>query len=74
MPETTRIVKGVSLNGHTSFTDYGDYSAVYNMSTYDQPTLADGSVSWSLEGRRTEPLLLRVHPGGQHVHPAPLEL
>ena len=50
MPETTRIVKGVNLNGHTSFTDYGDYSAVYNMSTYDQPTLADGSVSWSLEG------------------------
>ena len=50
VPETTRIVKGVSLNGHTSFTDYGDYSAVYNMSTYDQPTLADGSVSWSLEG------------------------
>ena len=50
VPETTRIVKGVNLNGHTSFTDYGDYSAVYNMSTYDQPTLANGSVSWSLEG------------------------
>ena len=49
VPETTRIVKGVNLNGHTSFTDYGDYSAVYNMSTYDQPTLANGSVSWSLE-------------------------
>lgn len=25
-----RIVKGVSLNGETTFTDYGDYSKVYN--------------------------------------------
>lgn len=50
LPEATRIVKGVSLNGHTEFTDYGDYAEVYNMSTYDQPTLGDGSVSWALEG------------------------
>ena len=50
IPEATRIVKGVNLNGHTEFTDYGDYTEVYNMSTYDQPTLQDGSVSWALEG------------------------
>lgn len=50
IPEATRIVKGVNLNGHTEFTDYGDYTDVYNMSTYDQPTLQDGSVSWALEG------------------------
>lgn len=47
-PENTRIVKGVSLNGHTEFTDYGNYSDVYNMSTLDKPTLEDGAVSWSL--------------------------
>lgn len=47
-PENTRIVKGVSLNGHTEFTDYGNYSDVYNMSTLDEPTLGDGEVSWAL--------------------------
>lgn len=47
-PQQTRIVKGVSLNGHTEFTDYGDYTNVYNMSTLDQPELNDGSVTWSL--------------------------
>lgn len=47
-PENTRIVKGVSLNGHTEFTDYGNYSDVYNMSTLDEPTLTDGEVSWTL--------------------------
>lgn len=46
--ENTRIVKGVSLNGHTEFTDYGNYSDVYNMSTLDEPTLGDGEVSWAL--------------------------
>ena len=50
VPDETRIVKGVGLNGHTAFTDYGDYAEVYNMSTYDQPVLEDGSVSWALEG------------------------
>lgn len=47
-PENTRIVKGVSLNGHTEFTDYGNYSDVYNMSTLDEPTLGNGEVSWAL--------------------------
>lgn len=47
-PENTRIVKGVSLNGHTEFTDYGSYSDVYNMSTLDKPTLSDDEVSWAL--------------------------
>lgn len=43
-----RIVKGVSLNGETTFTDYGDYSKVYNMSTYDEPKITSGAVSWNL--------------------------
>lgn len=47
-PTNTRIVKGVNLNGHTEFTDFGDYKDVYNMSTFDEPTLKEGSVYWKL--------------------------
>lgn len=49
VPTNTRIVKGVNLNGHTEFTDFGDYADVYNMSTFDKPTLKDGSVYWKLD-------------------------
>ena len=44
-----RIVKGVSLNGETEFTDHGDYTEVYNMSTHDEPILSEGTVSWKLQ-------------------------
>lgn len=47
-PTNTRIVKGVNLNGHTEFTDFGDYKDVYNMSTFDEPILKEGSVYWKL--------------------------
>ena len=47
-PTNTRIVKGINLNGHTEFTDFGDYKDVYNMSTFDEPTLKEGSVYWKL--------------------------
>ena len=47
-PTNTRIVKGVNLNGHTEFTDFGDYEDVYNMSTFDEPTLKEDSVYWKL--------------------------
>lgn len=47
-PTNTRIVKGVNLNGHTEFTDFGDYKNVYNMSTFDEPTLKEDSVYWKL--------------------------
>ena len=49
VPTNTRIVKGVNLNGHTEFTDFGDYADVYNMSTFDEPVLKDGSVYWKLD-------------------------
>ena len=52
MPTNTRIVKGVNLNGHTEFTDFGDYADVYNMSTFDEPTLKDGSVYWKPDKQR----------------------
>ncbi len=39
------VVKGVDLNGNQSFTDYGDYRSVQNMSGYDQPAVtAEGAV------------------------------
>ena len=47
-PTNTRIVKGVNLSGHTEFTDFGDYKDVYNMSTFDEPTLKEDSVYWKL--------------------------
>ena len=47
-PTNTRIVKGVNLNGHTEFTDFGDYKDVYNMSTFDEPALKEDSVYWKL--------------------------
>ncbi|MGI6182137.1 MAG: hypothetical protein ACOYIE_08690 [Agathobaculum sp.] len=63
-PETTRIVKGVSLNGHTEFTDYGDYTNVYNMSTYDEPVLGDGSVDWSLADNDLQRFYYECIPNG----------
>lgn len=46
--QNVSIVKSCSLNGNTSFTDYGSYSKVTNMSGTSQPSVSDGSVSWSL--------------------------
>ena len=42
------IVKGCSLNGNRSFTDYGSYQKVTNMSNEAKPGLSADSVSWSL--------------------------
>ena len=46
--QNVSIVKSCSLNGNTSFTDYGSYSKVTNMSGTSQPSVSGGSVSWSL--------------------------
>ena len=42
------VVKGVSLNGQTEFTDYGTYENVINMSNSIEPVLGDGMVTWQL--------------------------
>lgn len=42
------VVKGVSLNGLRSFTDYGTYTDVTNMSNYAEPVVTEDGVTWQL--------------------------
>ena len=41
------IVKGVSLNGYTGFSDYGDYSNVINMTSENAPKLDANQLSFA---------------------------
>ena len=43
------IVKGCDLNGNKTFTDYGSYQSVTNMSGYDKPVLTSTGVTWNLK-------------------------
>ncbi|WP_235839236.1 hypothetical protein [Clostridium sp. Marseille-P2415] len=42
------VVKGVSLNGLRSFTDYGTYTDVTNMTNYAKPVIQEEGVTWQL--------------------------
>lgn len=42
------VVKGVTLNGLRTFTDYGEYNQVINMSNYAKPVIQKDHVSWQL--------------------------
>ena len=42
------VVKGCSLNGNTSFTDYGNYEKVSNMTDETKPVISGDSVSWNV--------------------------
>lgn len=42
------VVKGVSLNGLRTFTDYGNYTDVTNMSNYAEPVISGDGVTWQL--------------------------
>ena len=44
----TSIVKGCSLNGLRSFTDYGTYRDVTNMSNHAAPQITEEGVTWNL--------------------------
>lgn len=48
--QTTKInvVKGVAPNGVASYTDYGDYEKVVNMTDKTEPVQENGAVTWSL--------------------------
>lgn len=52
--QKVNVVKSCSLNGVTDFTDYGNYLAVENMSTQDEPQLGEGEVVWKLPPNRRE--------------------
>lgn len=52
--QKVNVVKSCSLNGVTDFTDYGNYLAVENMSTQDEPQLGEGEVVWKLPRDRRE--------------------
>lgn len=49
-PTNISIVKGYTVNGNTTFTDYGSYEKVTNMTNEIQPTISDDSVTWNLNG------------------------
>ena len=42
------VVKGVTLNGIRSFSDYGTYKDITNMSNYAQPAVDGDTVTWQL--------------------------
>ena len=46
--DKVNVVKGVSLNGLTSFTDYGNYLDVTNMTNNTAPEISDGKITWNL--------------------------
>lgn len=46
--DRVNVVKGCDLNGQTTFTDYGDYTAVTNMSDYTQPVVNGNQVTWNV--------------------------
>ena len=48
------VVKTLSMNGNTEFTDYGDYQQVINMSGDETPVLGEGSVQWSFPADRKD--------------------
>lgn len=44
----TSVVKGCNLNGIRTFTDYGAYKDVTNMSNYAEPVMTEDGVTWNL--------------------------
>ncbi|MCD8370281.1 MAG: methyl-accepting chemotaxis protein [Clostridiales bacterium] len=46
--ERVNVVKSCDRNGVRSFTDYGDYTGVRNMTDETEPVLGDGMVTWNL--------------------------
>lgn len=41
------VVKTLSMNGNRTYTDYGDYQQVVNMTGDEEPVLGDGTVQWT---------------------------
>lgn len=47
------VVKSLSPNGNTEFTDYGTYQKVVNMSNSAEPQIGDGAVTWTFPADQT---------------------
>ncbi|SET02702.1 hypothetical protein SAMN04487771_1003113 [[Clostridium] aminophilum] len=45
---STNVVKSVGMNGLTTFTDYGNYTDVINMTNTAEPEKEDGKLSWTV--------------------------
>lgn len=43
------VVKALSPNGASSYTDYGNYTQVENMSSHEEPQQGNGQVTWDLQ-------------------------
>lgn len=50
---TVNVVKGVTTNGLSEYTDYGSYTKVINMSSHVEPDEGDGQLNWDLTGLGT---------------------
>ena len=46
--DKVNVVKGCDLNGQTTTTDYGNYTAVTNMSDYTEPVIEGNKVTWNV--------------------------
>ncbi len=46
--DKVNVVKGCDLNGQTSFTDYGTYTDITNMSDYTEPVVEGNKVTWNI--------------------------
>ena len=46
--DKVNVVKGCDLNGQTTITDYGNYTAVTNMSDYTEPVIEGNKVTWNV--------------------------
>lgn len=56
------VVKGVDLNGNKTFTDYGSYSKVNNMSGYEQPQVTAEGAQWDLKDYNKSRLYFECTP------------
>lgn len=54
VPTVVNVVKTLRLNGRSSYTDYGQYQTVKNMSDQREPVLKDGSVTWNFDGQGSD--------------------
>ena len=48
VPTGVSVVKSVGMNGRDSFTDYGDYTDIVNMTNQTEPDYRNGKITWNV--------------------------